>query len=270
MSDSGGHLGFADRVGRVKRQFLIKTGRLLSTAVGKILAAQSLVGNPPVFDPDLFPQVDLLEHNWTTIRDELDIVLKGREAIPPFQKISPDQDRIAKGDFWKTFIFYGFGFRIERNCARCPKTVELLERIPNLKTAWFSIISPKYHVPAHRGVTKGLVRIHLGLRIPKEREKCYMRVDKHKCVWEEGKCIVFDDTFEHEVHNDTDEERVVLLVDFDRPLKLPGRLLNRFFLSAIRRTAYVQDSLENIKSWEERFEVAARRADAMATSVDSQ
>jgi aspartyl/asparaginyl beta-hydroxylase (cupin superfamily) len=35
--------------------------------------------------------------------------------------------------------------------------------------------------------------------------------------WEEGKCIVFDDTFEHEVWNRTDEERLVLLIDLWHP-----------------------------------------------------
>ena len=33
-------------------------------------------------------------------------------------------------------------------------------------------------------------------------------------AWEEGKCLVFDDAYEHSVWNRTEEERVLLLVDF--------------------------------------------------------
>lgn len=269
MSVTVDNPGIADRFRQTRRKLVNSFGRHLTRGMGRFLAAQSLVGDPPVFSSALFPEVSELENNWEFIREELDEVLKGREAIPPFQEVSPDQKRIAKGENWKTFIFYGFGFRIERNCARCPKTVEMLERIPNLKTAWFSILSPGYHIPSHRGVTKGLIRVHLGLRIPEKRENCYMLVDDERIVWKEGACNVFDDTYEHEVHNNTDEERTVLLLDFERPMKWPGRLLNRLFLAAIRKTAYVQDGLKNVKNWEGRFEAAIRRADAMTEGLNS-
>jgi beta-hydroxylase len=82
--------------------------------------------------------------------------------------------------------------------------------VQDLQTAWFSILSPGYHIPAHRGVSKGIVRAHLGLLIPKEAEKCRMRVGDTINVWRPGEIFVFDDTYEHEVWNDTDEERVIL------------------------------------------------------------
>ena len=258
MSVNVANPGIVDRLRQTRRKVVNSFGRRLSRRMASFLASQSLVGNPAVFDPKLFPQVATLEKDWKIIREELDQVLKARDAIPPFQEVSPDQARIAKGDAWKTFIFYGFGFQAERNCARCPKTVELLDKIPNLKTAWFSIMSPGYHVPPHQGVTKGLIRVHLGLKVPTEREKCFMRVGDEKVVWEEGTCHVFDDTYEHEVYNNTDEERTVLLLDFERPMKWPARIFNRMFLSAIRWTAYVQDALKNTRTWEDRFEAAVR------------
>ena len=86
-----------------------------------------------------------------------------------------------------------------------------------------------YHIPAHRGVSKGIVRAHLGLIIPKDAEKCRIRVGDQIKVWHPGEIFVFDDTYEHEVWNETPEERVILLFDFDRPMRFWGRLVNASF-----------------------------------------
>jgi beta-hydroxylase len=188
-------------------------------------------------------------------------ILKHREAVPLFQDVSPDQMRIAKGNNWRTFILYGFGTKLEKNCRKAPLTTRLLESVPNLQTAWFSILGPGYHIPAHRGVSKGILRSHLGLIIPKEAEKCRLRVDDKIQVWRPGEIFVFDDTYEHEVWNDTDEERVILLFDFDRPMRIWGRLINKTFISLLKLTAYYQEPKKNMQTFEERFEAATRRAD---------
>src|SRR5581483_4607720 len=104
------------------------------------------------------------------------------------------QKRISQGQHWKTFVLYGFGVRSERNCTRCPATAAALARVPGLQTAFFSIIAPGYRIPAHQGVTKGILRVHLGLMVPRERERCFMRVGDQRVVWREGECVVFDDS----------------------------------------------------------------------------
>jgi beta-hydroxylase len=204
-----------------------------------------------------------IEANWTTILGELQELLKDRSRLPAFHEISRDQKHISKADRWKVFILYGFGVPSERNCARCPETARLLQQIPNLQSAWFSILSPHYHIAEHRGVTKTVLRSHLGLIIPKERERCRMRVGDGMVVWEEGKCVVFDDFFRHEVWNDTDEERVVLIFDFDRPMRLRGRLVGKLITWAIKRTAYFKDAERNLKNWDERLEAAVNTANEM-------
>jgi beta-hydroxylase len=183
--------------------------------------------------------------------------------LPAFHQISPDQYRISQGDRWKVFILYGFGEKFPNNCARCPETTRLLERVPELQTAWFSILSPRYHIPKHRGVTKGILRVHLGLKVPVERRNCRMQVDDQMVVWEEGRGVVFDDFYHHEVWNDTDEERVVLLFDFNRPMRLPGRLVNRFLLWGVKQSAYVRDARNNMLNWEQRQQSAVQRAESM-------
>ena len=68
----------------------------------------------------------------------------------------------------------------------------------------------------------------------------------------EGEVLFFDDTYPHEVTNDTDEERAVLLFDFERPMTRRGQWLSRLLMRGLRRTAYFKDALENQKAWEER------------------
>ena len=104
----------------------------------------------------------------------------------------------------------------------CPRTAALMREIPGMTTAMFSILSPRKHILDHRGPYKGVLRYHLGLIVPRDAEACRIRVGEDIRHWEEGKSMIFDDTFNHEVWNDTDETRVVLFVDVLRPLPVPG------------------------------------------------
>jgi len=151
-------------------------------------------------------------------------------------------------------VLYGFGAKSEKNCGRCSATAALLAGVPGLQSALFSIIDPGYRIPAHRGVTKGIIRAHLGLKVPAERDRCFMRVGDRRVVWREGNCVVFEDSFEHEVQNDTDESRAVLLFDFDRPMRPFGRLLHRTAIWALRHSPYFRDAKRNVAHWEDRFE----------------
>lgn len=261
-------LGLAKVVRKKRRRFVKENGKRFIRSLSGFLGRQSIVEDAPVLDSRSFPFLRELEANWHLIRAELDHVLVGRDHLPPFQMISRDQKKIARGESWKTFILFGFKYKSERNCAHCPVTTRLLESVPNLQTAMFSILAPGYHIPAHRGITKGLIRVHLGLKMPKDRDSVRMRVDDRICHWSEGECLVFDDTFDHEVWNDTDEERVVLLFDFERPMRLPGRMINRVFLGAIRWTSYVQEARGKATAWEDRFENAVRWADAQHIDSD--
>jgi ornithine lipid ester-linked acyl 2-hydroxylase len=248
------------RFKKARRKFIKNTGKSLFRSLGRFLGRQSLVGDTPVIDSKHFKFLETFTDNWEKIRAETYEILKHREAIPAFQDVSPDQHKIAKGTNWRTFILFGFGKKLERNCTQAPFTTQLLESVPHLQTAWFSILSPGYHIPAHRGVTKGILRAHLGLIIPKDAEKCRLRVGDTINVWHPGKIFVFDDTYEHEVWNDTPEERVILLFDFNRPMRFWGRFLNEVFLRLMKLTAFYQEPKKNMEAFEDRFEAAARRA----------
>ena len=241
-----------ENLSRKRRNRVKKIGKRVLHMTDRFISRQSLIGDAPVFDPAIFPWVKDFEANWEKIRAELDVVLQERDSLPSFHDISPDQKRISKGDNWKTFIFYGLGQRIDSNCERCPETTKLLEKCPELQNAWFSILKPGYRIPPHKGPTNGIVRIHLGLIIPEQRDQCWIRVDDQILHWDEGKCIVFDDSYEHEVQNNTDQQRVVLFFDVLRPMRTPGRILNSIMLALLKRSAYFKDAQQNIRQWEER------------------
>ena len=124
----------------------------------------------------------------------------------------------------------------------------MLETIPNLQTAWFSILAPGAHITPHKGVTKGIVTCHLGLIVPKDRDNCYLRVEDERLNWEPGKIFVFDDTAVHEVRNDTDEERVVLLWHVDRPMKAPARLLHKTFVAGLKKSSFFKAGMLYLSS----------------------
>jgi beta-hydroxylase len=215
--------------------------------------AHSVHGNPPIYNPRQFSWVAALEQDWSTIRAELDVVLRRREELPNFQDISVDVKSIQRDNQWKTFMFLGYGKVSEENLRHCPETARILRKIPGLKTAFFSILSPRKHIPAHRGPYNGVLRLHLGLLVPEPRQKCRIRVASDYLVWEEGKAVVFDDSFNHEVWNDTEGVRVVLFVDFERPVRFPFNLLNKLVLTLAVFTPFIREADQNQKAWEQKF-----------------
>lgn len=244
--------GLRARLRQARRHWLKRRGMRAIRRLRGFLGRQSLVGDPVVFDAAALPFLAPLEVDWKLVRDELIGLLADRERLPPLHAISPDAGRIAD-DSWKTFVFYGFGTRSDRNCSRCPETARLLAGVPGIQNAWFSVIGPDARIPGHRGISKGLIRAHLGLIVPDPRDHCTMRLGERIVSWEEGRLLVFDDTLKHAVWNASDQERAVLLLDFERPMRPLGRLVGRVFLWAIRRHGYYTDALARQAAWEERY-----------------
>ena len=190
-------------------------------------------GDKTFFETEEFPWVARIEAGWKLIRNELDALMLRRDEIPNFQDVSKAQRALTEGDQWKTFFFSTFGgTKIAENCARCPETVRLLQNIPGPRQSMFSILAPRKHIPPHRGPYKGLLRYHLGLMIPGPEGSCRIRVGNDVRSWKEGESIIFDDSNEHEVWNETDSYRVVLFVDFVRPTIFPLSVVNRTIIWA--------------------------------------
>lgn len=233
-----------------RRPLVIRIGKKLRPLADRLIARFSSIPVSPLLDPPLFPWVATLEDRWTVIRDEAHSVLRHQAAIPPLNQISPDHARIAGDGRWRSFFLYGYGHRIEENCRRCPATAAMVDRLPGLNSAFFSILEPGAHIPRHRGVTKGIFTAHLGLVVPQHGDACRMQVGPETVRWHEGKMLIFDDTYPHEVWNDTGETRVVLLLQLQRPLRLPGAIVSSLFLGGIKRSAFVKDATANLGDWE--------------------
>lgn len=230
-----------ERYSKDRDTFAVWFGKRVRWPLNRFLERQSLIGTQPFFEAAQVPGLDALRENWHVIRGEALAVMADRENVPPLGKVSPDHRHIASTSAWKSFFFNGYGYQAARNRARCPRTAALIDQVPGLVVAFFSIFEPGTHVPPHRGVTKGLLNVHLGLIVPEEAERCQISVEGHVRGWKPGEYLIFDETFEHEVWNRTGEPRVVLFLQVLRPMRWPGRYLGKFFLWCIKHTSFVQD-----------------------------
>lgn len=161
------------------------------------------------YDSQRFEFVKNLESNWQVIKNELDR-LDPDDFIP-----YPERYLLDKKTGWDVFGLYFVGVKIDLNCEMCPQTAKLVKSIPGMTTAGFSRLAPGAHILPHSGRPSGVLRCHLGLDVP---PKCALRVGSEIKTWQEGKCMVFDDTEEHQAWNLSDRARVVLLLDFKIPV----------------------------------------------------
>ena len=231
-------------------------GRVLGSIVRfaeRLNLRYATFGNPTVYDNAMFPWVASIECEWQTIREELDRVMQRRAGLPPMQDITPDAAAITQDTGWKVFLLMAYGIKSRPSIALCPETWRIVRQIPGLKTALFSVFEPGKHLPPHRGPYNGVLRLHLGLLVPEPNERVAIRVGPDVRRWQEGRVLIFDDAYEHEAWNETDKPRVVLFVDFTKPLRFPVNWLNLLLLRLAAFTPYLREGSENLRQWERRF-----------------
>ncbi|XP_068018566.1 aspartyl/asparaginyl beta-hydroxylase isoform X7 [Melanerpes formicivorus] len=159
--------------------------------------------------------VKSLEKNWKLIRDEgLAVMDKKSNFFLP-----EDENLREKGD-WSQFTLWQQGRKNENACKSVPKTCALLERFPEATGCRrgqikYSVMHPGTHVWPHTGPTNCRLRMHLGLVIP--QEGCRIRCAQENRTWEEGKVLIFDDSFEHEVWQEATASRLIFIVDVWHP-----------------------------------------------------
>lgn len=161
----------------------------------------------PYYDPADFPYVATLEANWLVIRKELES-LEEQNLLGDWPGPTPHRGR------WYGYALFGAGMRHEENCARCPETMRILATIPHLETATFLGLTPGSKVLPHVDLSRTTMRCSLTLKSPDE---CKIRVAREVRGWPEGKCMLFDPNFEHEVWNDGATPRIVLQLGVTKP-----------------------------------------------------
>ena len=192
----------------------------------------------PVFlDMDaVCPPLRLIDNKYDVIRDEMLRLLPEKDTIPNYHELDAGQTSISAetAHDWKVFMLFAMGEKPEKNRAKCAQTAEVLDQIPNLFQAFFSILDPGKHVPAHCGPYRGYLRYHLALKVPAKNQPS-IRVKDQVYTWQEGQSVLFDDSWDHEVTNESDEIRVVLIVDILRPMPTPFSQVNRTVTWIIRQ-----------------------------------
>lgn len=233
--------------------FAGRTARALVNGLETAVVRHSVLPDTGVYDNADFPWAARLASDWQAIRRELDAVMQYRDRMPSFHEIIEEVSTITQDDAWKTFFLIGAGMDCSGNAARCPETMRLLQQVPGLVTAFFSILGPGKHIPAHRGAYNGVLRLHLGLIVPEPQARCRIRIGDEIRSWREGEVLIFDDTWNHEVWNDTDGWRVVLFLDFARPLRQPWHWLNQRFIGLGPLAPFLREAGRKQKKWERAF-----------------
>jgi beta-hydroxylase len=247
-----------------RRKRLKKLGKRLVHGVNGFIAKRSLVPERALMDPADFAWTATLQNHYPVIRRELEAVLAYRDHLPRLHDLQAEQYRISADDKWKTFVLCGWGHQPEEAMKLCPESVKLVKDIPGLQTAFFSVLAPGAHIPEHRGLVKSLLRGQLALKVPEQREGCVIRIDGQRYTWEEGKMLIFDDTYYHEVRNQTDQERIVLLLHFERPMTWSGRLAHRTLMFVMKRTGFVKKAKRRHDQWERDFRNKLQEPDRSA------
>lgn len=179
----------------------------------------------PYFARELFPWHAQLEDNAEAIRSELMAVMASGQGIEPFLQFHKPEDVQGylggvEKPVWDAYFFYRHGERFDEHYAQCPHTRAALDAVPlcrireHAPEVCFSVLTPGTHILPHRGVTNTRLVTHLPLIVPPD---CALNVGGEQHAWQEGRCITFDDTFEHEAWNRSDRTRVVMLLDVWNP-----------------------------------------------------
>jgi aspartyl/asparaginyl beta-hydroxylase (cupin superfamily) len=185
---------------------------------------------PAFYDIDkTCPALRLLDQNYFVIRSEMESVLPYQNHIPRYHDIARHETYISgtidPDKNWRVFMLHSNLGDPKDNQAKCPKTTALIAQIPNVYQAFFSILDPGKSIPAHNGDYLGYLRYHLGLKVPVHNPPS-IRVKDQTYIWQENQSILFDDSWNHEVYNQSDDIRVVLIVDILRPMPLHLHAMN--------------------------------------------
>lgn len=167
------------------------------------------------------PGAEILEEHYPVILEEfrqVDEELRRHPERAELQRGFGRADALLGAGDWSIFNLYRQGVRVERNCALCPRTVEIAESLPlctdGQAMLYFSVMTPGTHVKPHCGFTNTRLRYHLGIEVG---DGVRIRAGQQWHRWQPGRVLAFDDSFEHEVVHEGDRRRVVLLLDVWHP-----------------------------------------------------
>ncbi len=181
---------------------------------------------------DDYPFLLEIEKQWEAVWSEIKIL--GEKQYSDYEH--------SKDGGWKMMLLVMIDKFNDDYEKQCPLTFELLRKVPNITFAAVSKLSAFSKIHPHREWIKeddnllynngNLHRAHLGLKIPSDSAACAMRVGDETRSWTAGKFLMFNDSIEHEVWNDTDEDRIVLVLDF---IKVGHTMLDNHQIQSLKK-----------------------------------
>jgi len=184
------------------------------------------------FDTKTFKSTQILEDNYKIIQKEALEIYNKNNTLNMKDIGNTFFDRIDDiPNQWKVYVIKWYGKIHENALINCPETCKIISELGDVHIAMFSILEPGKIIFPHKGPSTGCLRYHLGLKIPQDKENCYIKVNGENFSWSEGKGLIFDDTYVHSVYNNTNEIRIILFVDIERPLIFPFNYINKGLIS---------------------------------------
>jgi len=193
----------------------------------------------PVLSADSVPNLSILRDNWEVIRDEA-LRLRSDGAFEAAKAAgSAGYYDVGFRTFfkrgWSKFYLKWYGTTHRSAQLACPKTVALLNQVPEIHGAMFSILPAGSELSLHSDPMACSLRYQLGLQTPNS-DRCVITVDGIDCAWYDGKDFIFDETYPHHALNGTESSRLILMCDVARPLNVVGRVFNYFYRFLARGT----------------------------------
>jgi len=159
----------------------------------------------------IYPFLEELKKNKKSIKKEVMNIINDK------WKTWPEVDLYKNSNGWKVLPFYGFGKWVNRNCKKCPTINNIIRNIPGLRTASLSKLTPGTKLEPHQGWAKlsnYVLRCQYGIIVGKN---CILGCENEVEIMKENKIIVFDDSKMHYAQNNGNQDRIILILDIERP-----------------------------------------------------
>lgn len=169
---------------------------------------------PALYNPGDYSEIKFVLEHYEDIKNEAFDYIHRKFDI---NYANPSAPTMTYPDSWKNVYFKNYLLRYSIGRKYFPKTYKLFEENPAITLAGITTLAPRSKLMPHCGETNAIIRCHLGLKVPGKLPELGLKVKGQSVCWEEGKVFAFNDAYQHEAWNDTDEYRYVLVFDIMRP-----------------------------------------------------
>ncbi|MFC0598094.1 aspartyl/asparaginyl beta-hydroxylase domain-containing protein [Streptomyces palmae] len=170
----------------------------------------------PYGHPEVAPVVNAFEAHHAAIKQELAAAWEGRRGA-----FSDYEHYLTRQSDWQALYLYRKGGLVQGAADAVPTAFAVLKEhavdtgtLCPLLECHFSTLLPGAAIAPHCDLWNFSINLHLAVDVP---EECAITVAGERRSWQEGKCLLFDYSFEHEAWNRGTRPRTCLLVDLWHP-----------------------------------------------------